>query len=41
MHLGWLAAFQFGALPFFPGEIIKMTLIVALLGGFSLLRRES
>jgi len=41
MHLGWLAAFQGGALPFFPGEIIKMTLIVALLGGFSLLRRES
>jgi biotin transport system substrate-specific component len=41
MHLGWLAAFQGGALPFFPGEIVKMALIVALLGGFSLLRRES
>ena len=41
MHLGWLAAFQGGALPFFPGEIVKMALIVALLGGFSLLRPES
>jgi biotin transport system substrate-specific component len=41
MHLGWRPAFQGGALPFIPGEIIKMTLIVALLGGFSLLRRES
>lgn len=41
MHLGWRAAFQGGALPFFPGEILKMALIVALLGGFSLLRRES
>jgi biotin transport system substrate-specific component len=41
MHLGWLAAFQGGALPFFTGEIVKMALIVALLGGFSLLRRES
>jgi biotin transport system substrate-specific component len=40
MHLGWRAAFQGGALPFFPGEIIKMALIVAPLGGFSLFRRE-
>jgi biotin transporter BioY len=41
MHLGWPVAFQRGAMPFVPGEIIKMALIVGLLGGFSLLRRES
>ena len=41
MHLGWPLAFQRGVLPFVPGEIIKMALIVALLGGFSLLRGES
>lgn len=41
MHLGWPVAFQSGAMPFVPGEIIKMALIVGLLGGFSLLRRES
>jgi len=41
MHFGWPTAFQSGALPFFPGEIIKMASIVALLAGFSLLRHES
>jgi biotin transport system substrate-specific component len=41
MHLGWPLAFRAGALPFIPGEIVKMALIVALLGGFALTRRES
>jgi biotin transport system substrate-specific component len=41
MHLGWPLALQGGALPFIPGEIVKMALIVALLGGFALFRRES
>jgi biotin transport system substrate-specific component len=41
MNLGWPLAFQGGAVPFVPGEIIKMALIVALLGGFSLIRREA
>jgi biotin transport system substrate-specific component len=41
MRLGWPAALQAGAIPFIPGEIIKMALIVALMGGFALYRRES
>ena len=41
MHLGWPVAIQNGALPFVPGEIIKMALIVTLVGGFALFRRES
>jgi len=41
MRLGWPLALQGGALPFIPGEIIKMALIVALFGGFALFRRES
>ena len=40
LHLGWPLAFQNGALPFIPGEIIKMALIVAIFGGFALFRRE-
>jgi biotin transport system substrate-specific component len=41
MHLGWPLAFQNGALPFVPGEIIKMALIVTVVGGFALFRRKS
>ena len=41
MHLGWTSAWQTGALPFIPGEIVKMALIVTLVGGFALFRRES
>jgi biotin transport system substrate-specific component len=41
MRLGWPAAVQAGAIPFVPGEIIKMALIVALVGGFALYRREN
>jgi biotin transport system substrate-specific component len=41
MHLGWPLAMQHGVLPFVPGEIIKMALIVSLVGGFALFRRES
>ena len=41
MRVGWPLAFQNGALPFVPGEIIKMALIVGFVGGFPLFRRES
>jgi biotin transport system substrate-specific component len=41
MRLGWPTALQAGAIPFIPGEIIKMALIVALAGGFALYRREN
>jgi biotin transport system substrate-specific component len=41
MRLGWPTALQAGAMPFIPGEIIKMALIVALMSGFALYRRES
>ncbi|HEY0702631.1 MAG TPA: biotin transporter BioY [Candidatus Acidoferrales bacterium] len=41
MRLGWPHAFQAGVIPFVPGEIIKMALIVALFGGFALFRREA
>jgi biotin transport system substrate-specific component len=40
MRLGWPAAFRAGVIPFVPGEIIKMALIVALLGSFAMFRRE-
>ena len=40
MRLGWPLALQNGALPFVPGEIIKMALIVTLVGGFELFRRK-
>lgn len=40
-HLGWAHAFQTGALPFVPGEIVKMALIVTFVAGFALFHRES
>ncbi len=41
MRLGWPAAFQAGVIPFVPGEIIKMALIVALAFGFTKFQREA
>jgi biotin transport system substrate-specific component len=41
LGMGWGLALQQGALPFIPGEIIKMTLIVAAAGGLQLARRET
>jgi biotin transport system substrate-specific component len=41
MRMGWSAALSQGALPFLPGEIIKMTLIVVAAGGWRLARREA
>jgi biotin transporter BioY len=35
MRLGWPFAFQAGALPFVPGEIIKIALILMLVGAFA------
>jgi biotin transport system substrate-specific component len=39
--VGWGVALQQGALPFVPGEIIKMALIVVAAGGLQLARREA
>jgi biotin transporter BioY len=39
--LGWQVALNQGALPFVPGEIIKIALIVAAVGGFQLFQRKS
>jgi len=41
LRMGWSAAWSQGALPFVPGEIIKMALIVAAAGGLQLARREA
>jgi biotin transport system substrate-specific component len=41
MNLGWLVAFRQGALPFIPGEIIKIALIAAAVGGVELGRRKA
>jgi biotin transport system substrate-specific component len=39
--LGWQVALNQGALPFVPGESIKIALIVAAVGGFQLFQRKS
>jgi biotin transport system substrate-specific component len=39
--MGWGLALRQGALPFVPGEIIKMALIVVAAGGLHLARREA
>jgi biotin transport system substrate-specific component len=41
MRTGWSGAWSLGALPFLPGEIIKMALIVVAAGGLQLARREA
>jgi biotin transport system substrate-specific component len=41
LGMGWGAALSQGALPFIPGESIKMALIVAAAGGLQLARREA
>jgi biotin transport system substrate-specific component len=41
LGMGWSAALLQGALPFLPGEILKMALIVAAAGGLQLARREA
>src|SRR5580658_2378639 len=41
LRTGWGVALQQGALPFVPGEIIKMALIMAAAGGWQLARREA
>jgi biotin transport system substrate-specific component len=37
---GWKLALRQGALPFLPGEIVKLALIVVAVGGFQLFRRR-
>jgi biotin transport system substrate-specific component len=41
LGLGWKLALDQGALPFIPGEIIKMALIVAAIGGFQIFQRKA
>lgn len=41
LGFGWRVALQQGALPFVPGEIIKMAAIVAAVGGLQLFRRRA
>jgi biotin transport system substrate-specific component len=41
LGMGWGVALQQGALPFVPGEIIKMALIFVAAGGLRLARREA
>jgi biotin transport system substrate-specific component len=41
LGLGWKLALQQGALPFVPGEVVKMLLIIAAVGGVQLFRRRS
>jgi biotin transport system substrate-specific component len=40
MGLGWSKAVALGALPFVPGELIKMALILAAVGGIELFRHK-
>jgi|SRR5215470_4446475 len=41
LNLGWNFAFHLGALPFIPGEIVKVALIAAAVRGVELARREA
>jgi biotin transport system substrate-specific component len=41
LGMGWSVALRQGALPFLPGETLKMALIVAATGGLQLARREA
>ncbi len=41
LRMGWSVAWSQGALPFLPGEIIKMALIVVAAGGLQLAQREA
>jgi biotin transport system substrate-specific component len=41
MRTGWSVALSQGALPFIPGEIMKMALIVVAAGGLQLARTEA
>jgi len=41
LAMGWSVALSQGALPFIPGEIVKMALLVAAAGGWQLARREA
>ena len=41
LGLGWKLALNQGALPFIPGEIIKIALIVAAVGGFQIFQQKT
>ena len=40
IHLGWRQALTLGALPFLPGELVKMALITAAVGSVEILRHR-
>jgi biotin transport system substrate-specific component len=40
LHLGWARAFSAGALPFIPGELLKLALVAAAVRGVELARRK-
>jgi biotin transport system substrate-specific component len=41
MRLGWISSLRLGALPFLPGEVIKMALIMAAVGGLEFARAKN
>src|SRR5271170_4858537 len=41
MRLGWVNSLRLGALPFLPGEIIKMALIMSIVGGLEFARAKN
>ncbi|MGB8540207.1 MAG: biotin transporter BioY [Candidatus Acidiferrales bacterium] len=41
MHLGWMNSLRLGALPFLPGEVVKMALIMAAVGGLEFGRSKN
>jgi biotin transport system substrate-specific component len=40
MHVGWRQAVTLGAIPFLPGEVVKMALILAAVGGVEVFRHR-
>jgi biotin transport system substrate-specific component len=41
MRLGWINSLRLGALPFLPGELIKMALIISIVGGLEFARAKN
>jgi len=41
MHFGWMNSLRLGALPFLPGEVIKMALIMIAVSGVELARTKN
>ena len=41
MRLGWINSLRLGALPFLPGELIKMALLISIVGGLEFARAKN